>query len=218
MNIKLRQNPSQFTRFGGGRNAFTFPELMIATAVFVLVIAGNIAVQIFGMRYDELVCSKLGASEQSRMSFQLLSSDIRASKIWRIGNGNQTTFTNLPNATLQQGNALQLCLTTDTNAWIRYYFETNGPFTAEPNGRLCRVTSANEYDILAQNLTNVTANSMTFYGEDYRGVKISDYNYRFVVVAFMEFCQYQYPRTYVGPGYYYDYYRIVVKCASHCPN
>jgi hypothetical protein len=39
-----------------------------------------------------------------------------------------------------------------------------------------------------------------------------------VIAAMMEFSQYQYPLTMVGPGYYYNYYCIQIKAASHCPN
>jgi prepilin-type N-terminal cleavage/methylation domain-containing protein len=198
--------------------AFTLPEMMIAMATFGMVIGGFLSAHLFGLKYDQRVCSKLGASDQSRMTFGLLTSDIRASKIWRIGRGNSSGFTNLPNATLQQGNALQLFLTTNTNSWIRYYFETNGPTTADPNGRLWRITSDGDADIIAQSLSNATTNSMTFYAEDYRGTIVSDYNYKYVIVTLMEFCQFQYPKTYVGPGYLYDYYRILLKSASHCPS
>src|SRR5215471_14557581 len=101
----------------------TMVEMMVTMAIFIMLVAAFISANIFGMRYDQLVCSKLGASEQSRRSFQQLTSDIRASKIWRIGTGNQTSFTPLSNATLLIGNSIQLNLTTDTNLYIRYYFE-----------------------------------------------------------------------------------------------
>jgi hypothetical protein len=193
----------------------TMVEMMVTMAIFGMLIAAFVSANIFGMRYDELVCSKLGASEQSRRSFETLTSDIRASKIWRIGTGNQTTFTPLSNATLMIGNALQLSLTTDTNTFIRYYFETNGPFTTQPNGRLCRMTSAGEYKICAQCLTNASGTSMIFSAQNYLGQQMSDYQYKYVIDTLMEFYQFQFPKTYVGAGYYYDYYRIEIKAASH---
>src|SRR5262249_25668440 len=152
------------------------------------------------------VCSKLGSSEQARRSFELLTSDIRASKIWRVGSGNTNGFTNVPNATNMVGNAIQLNWTTDTNQWVRYYFETSGPSTSEPNGRLCRLTSDRQYKVLAQYLTNVCGTSMQFRAENYLGTLMTDYQYKYVIVTLMEFYQYQYPQTYVGPGLYYDYY------------
>src|SRR5215813_10061141 len=122
----------------------TMVEMMVTIAIFVMLVTAFISANIFGLRYDQLVCSKLGASEQSRRSFEKLTSDIRASKIWRIGSGTQTTFKPVSNASLMIGNALQLSLTTDTNVYVRYWFDTNGP-TSQPNGRLCRITSSGEF-------------------------------------------------------------------------
>jgi|SRR6266850_3731088 len=200
------------------RAGFTLTEMLVASATFSLVIVGTLSAHLFGLKYDQRICSKLGASEQTRTSFELLTSDIRASKIWRIGYGSAATFSNLPNATLQQGNALQLSPTTDTNVWIRYYFETNGPALANPNGRLCRIGSDGSFRVISENLTNATPNSMTFYAENYRGTNVYDYNYKCVIVTFMEFCQFQFPKTTVGAGGYYDYYRVLLKAASHCPS
>jgi hypothetical protein len=201
----------------------TITELLTTVVLFSLLVTAFIYAHIFGLRYDELVCSKLGASEQSRRSFEKLTSDIRASKIWRIGSGDRTTFTSVTNGALLMGNAIQLSLTTDTNVFVRYYFETNGPFTTQPNGRLCRITSSGEYTILAQYLTNSSGLSMVFRGQDYLGTAtnysvLADYRYKYVIDALLEFSQYQFPKTYVGPGLYYDYYRIDLKAASHSPN
>jgi prepilin-type N-terminal cleavage/methylation domain-containing protein len=197
----------------------TMVEMMVTIAIFVMLITAFISANIFGLRYDELVCSKLGASEQSRRSFQQLTSDIRASKIWRIGTGGQSTFTAVSNATLMIGNSIQLNLTTDTNVFVRYYFETNGPFTTQPNGRLCRVTSSGQVTVMAQYLTNASGTSMIFQAQNYLGTDVlNDYQYKYVIDTLMEFYQFQFPKTYVGPGYYYDYYRIELKAASHSPN
>src|SRR5690348_7155155 len=107
----------------------TMVEMLVTVAIFVMLVTAFISANIFGLRYDQLVCSKLGASEQSRRSFEQLTSDIRASKIWRIGQGSQSSFIAVSNATLMQGNAIQLNLTTDTNVYVRYWFDTNGPST-----------------------------------------------------------------------------------------
>lgn len=198
-----------------GKAGLTMVEMMVTIALFVILVTAFLFANIFGLRYDELVCSKLGASEQSRRSFETLTSDIRASKIWRIGTGSRTSFTPLPNGTNMVGNAIQLSLTTDTNSYIRYYFETNGPFTSQPNGRLCRMSSSGDYLICAQYLTNASGTSMVFSAQNYLGQQMSDYQYKYVIDTLMEFYQYQFPKTYVGPGCYYDYYRIELKTASH---
>ena len=193
--------------------AFTVSEMMVAVFIFAFLVLGIVYALLAGMRFDQLICSKLGASEKSRMSFDLLTGEIRAAKIWRIGNGGSASFTAIPNATLQKGNALQLwSSSTDTNAYVRYFFDTNAC-------QLCRMTNGvATYQIIAQSLTNVMGNSMTFHGEDYKGADVTDWQYKYVIATTMEFCQYQYPLTRVGPGYYYNYYMIQFKTASHCPN
>ena len=85
--------------------AFTLPEMMIAVLVFIMMILALIGVWMFGLRWDQLVCSKLGASEKSRIGFDTLTTDIRAAKMWRIGtNGTKTTFSPLANQANLVGN------------------------------------------------------------------------------------------------------------------
>jgi hypothetical protein len=210
---------------GAGRGrwarAFTLAEMMVAMFIFVFMVLGVIYVWIFGMRYDELSCSKLGASDMSRMGFDLLTRDIRAAKWWKVGNGISTNFTVCGNATNQVGNALKLCASGDTNstAYVIYYFDTNAC-------QLCRLSNGlPAIQIIANSLTNSgmlgngpTNTSMTFHAEQYNGNLAQDWQYKYAIVTTMEFCQYQYPLTKVGPGYYYNYYRIQLKAASHCPN
>jgi hypothetical protein len=208
---------------GRGRRAqaFTLAEMMIAVFIFVFMVLGVIYVWMFGMRYDQLALSKLGASDKSRMSFDLLTGDIRAAKWWKVGTGNDTSFTACGNATNQIGNAIKLSSSADTNstAFIIYYFDTNAC-------QLCRLSNGlPTIKIIAQSLTNsgtlgngTTNTSMTFHAEKYDGTLAQDWQYKYAIVTTMEFCQYQYPLTKVGPGYYYNYYRIQLKAASHCPN
>jgi Tfp pilus assembly protein PilW len=203
---------------GRGRRAqaFTLAEMMIAVFIFVFMVLGVIYVWMFGMRYDQLALSKLGASDKSRMSFDLLTGDIRAAKWWKVGTGNDTSFTACGNATNQIGNAIKLSSSADTNstAFIIYYFDTNAC-------QLCRLSNGlPTIKIIAQSLTNsgtlgngTTNTSMTFHAEKYDGTLAQDWQYKYAIVTTMEFCQYQYPLTKVGPGYYYNYYRIQLKAA-----
>ena len=205
--------------------AFTVAEMMMAVFIFVFMVLGIIYVWMFGLRFDELVCSKLGASEKSRMSFDLLTGDIPSSKWWKVGNavnnGTNLVFTPCGNATNQIGNAIKLSSSGDTNsaAWVIYCFDTNAcNLYRQSNG-------VTPFQTIAQFLTNSgtlgngpTNTSMTFHAEQYNGNLAQDWQYKYTIVTTMEFCQYQYPLTYVGPGYYYNYYRIQLKAASHCPN
>ncbi len=195
------------------RLAFTLPEMMVSMSVFILMALGVIMTMIFCLKYDELVTSKLGSTEKSRMSFDDLMNDIRGSKKWNIGTGSGSSFTAYSNQNALVGTALQLY--SDANNlsnYTRYWFDTNHMW-------LCRKTSSSSnYTILAQYLTNSSGTGMTFRAQDYNGTTLQDLQYKYVIVTLMEFCEYQYPITKVGPGNYYDYYRIQLVAASHAPN
>ncbi len=194
-----------------GQRALTLVEMMIAMSIFGLVVAALVYGHLFGQRYDQLVSSKLGASEHSRRAFDLLSTEFRSAKIWQVGNGSQTSFTPCGNGTLQQGNALQFSFNTNASAYVRYYFDTG-------NNLLCRVqlmeNGGANYTVIADNLTNSTV----FNAEDYSGAAVTDLSYKYVVHFVLQFSQYQFPLTKVGPGYLYDYYKLEFKVTPHCPD
>jgi prepilin-type N-terminal cleavage/methylation domain-containing protein len=191
---------------------FTLVEMMISLSIFSLVTIGMITLLMFGQRYDQLIQSKLGASDESRRGFNDLTEDIRSAKIWQIGNGSASTFTAIANGSAQQGNALKLNLTVNTNFFIVYYFDTSS------HELLRRHSSDIAPKVIAGDLTNITANSMTFRAENYRGDIQKDLTHKGVINAMLEFAQYQYPLTKVGPGLRYDYYKIEIKATPHVPD
>jgi prepilin-type N-terminal cleavage/methylation domain-containing protein len=187
---------------------FTLTEIMVASAIFSLTVIGFVYCQMFGMRQDELVNSKIGAAEQARLGFNDLATDIRAAKIWQIGNGDLSSFTGIPLGTNQRGNALKVSLTTDTNKYYMYYFDTNA-------AKLYRGHSGSTTrTCLAQFLTN----TMYFQAQNYHGDNQTDLTHKGVINVVMQFCQYQYPITKIGPGYFYDYYRMELRLTSHAPD
>ena len=192
--------------------AFTLVEMMVSLGIFSLVTIGLISLHMFGQHYDALVESKLGASDQSRRAFNDLLNDIRSAKIWQVGNGSASTFTAKANGTAQQGNALKLNLSVNTNIFILYYFDTSAR-------QLLRLHSGSSTPVvIAEDLTNVTANSMTFRAENYRGDIQKDLTHKGVINAMLEFAQYRYPLTQVGPGMRYDYYKMELKATPHVPD
>jgi len=192
----------------GSIRGHSLADLMVATAVFSLAVAGLVYGQLFALRQDQLVNSKSGAAEQARLSFNDLTSDVRSAKIWAIGNSISNAFTPVPNGTAQQGNAIQLSLTTDTNKYIRYYFDTN-------QCQLRRWHSGTASSkILAQWLTN----TMYFRAERFDGTVQTNLTHKGVISVAMQFCQYQYPLTRIGPGYFYDYYQLSFRVTPHVPD
>ncbi|HWD92043.1 MAG TPA: hypothetical protein VG938_06810 [Verrucomicrobiae bacterium] len=206
--MKINSTGDTITKRALRLRAMTLVEIMVTTAIFGLVFVALLYANMFGMLQDQLANSKLGASDQSRRAFDKLTGDIRSAKIWMIGNGGESSFTPVDNGDSQVGNAIQISSTTDTNAYTRYYFDTN-------NAELCRkVSGVTGHTLVAQYLTN----NMYFQAEDYLGNVKTDLSYKYVIHVVMDFCQYQYPLTKVGPGYYYDFYKMEFKITPHCPD
>ena len=186
----------------------TLAETMVASAVFGLTVIGFVYCQMFGMRQDELVNSKIGASEQARLSFNDLANDIRAAKIWQIGNGDLNSFTGIPLGTNQQGNALKLSMTTDTNTYYLYYFNTSSCWLLRGHSGSTNATC------LAQHLTN----TMYFQAQNYGGANQTTLTHKGVIDVVMQFSQLQSPVTKIGPGYYYDQYKMELRVTPHAPD
>ena len=183
--------------------------MMITMTVFSLLVLGLVYTGMFCFRLDELANSKIGATDSARRGFDQLSGDIRSAKMWYIGSGDQATFTPCGNATNQQGNALKVYPSTSTNAYAIYYFDTNAC-------KLYRYTNGmSTSKVIVSGLTNASGTSMSFHAERYDGTTLTDLQFKYVIVAMLEFCQYQYPLTKVGPQYFYNYYRMQFKVASH---
>jgi len=202
------RQPRRGSRTRAGAPGFTLAEMLVSSGVFSMAMLALIYAQLAGLRYDQLVASKAGASETSRRGFDLLTAEIRSAKLWSVGNGSQSAYVACGNGTNQQGNAIQLHSTTATNTYVRYFFD-------QAKGRLCRaISSKTGYSVIAENLTN----TMSFRAESYDGNVVQDLQYKYVIATTLEFAQFQYPLTRVGPKYYYNYYRLQLKAASHCPN
>ena len=195
--------------------AMTLTELMTATSIFLLMIAGLVVTNMFAMQQDELVNSKLGANDQSRLGFDLLLGEIRSCKNIQIGSGTSNSFTSLTNGAIEQGNALQIIPSTNSAVWIRYYFNTNNN-----NGELDRISSyaSNTAVMICTGLTNTSM----FQAADYTGTNLlttspTNYTRNYVVSVVFQFYQYQYPLTFVGPKEFYNYYKIAFKATRRAP-
>lgn len=204
----VQRNMDMPTAGARSQAAFTLTEMMVASGVFSFLVIGFVYCQMFGMKQDELVNAKLGASDMARMSFNDLGKTIRAAKSWQIGNGNLTSFTGIPQGSNQQGTALKLSLTTDTNQYDIYYFDTNKCQLLWGHSGSPTITC------LAQYLTN----TMYFQGQTCQGSNQTSLTYKGLIDVVMQFCQYQYPLTKVGPGYYYDHYKMELRVTPHAPD
>jgi len=187
----------------------TLIETTITVGIFSMAILALVYTQIFGMKQDKIIQSKLGASDEARRGFDKLNLDIRSAKIWSIGtisSTNISTFTPAADGMNQTGNAVQLNLTIDTNQYIRYVFRSNSLF------RLHSGSSA--LTTIARHLTN----DPYFQAELFDGRIQTNRSHKGVIHTTLWFKQYEFPMTMVGPGNYYDYYKMEFRLTPHVPD
>lgn len=194
------------------QQALTLVELMISMSIFGLVVAGFIALQLFGMKQNQIVESKLGANDQSRQLLEKMGLEIRSAKRWEVGNISGSSFVEVPDGQSQRGTGIRifpLSGDSNTNTYIQYYFNTNAK-------TLMRLSSGGGgAKLIADKLTN----NMAFQAEDYAGTVQTQgtHQWKNCIRVILEFAEYQYPLTKVGPGYLYDYYKVEFRATPHCP-
>ena len=183
------------------RSAFTLTEVLIATALCSLVMVGVVYTHVFGLKMATLTNSKLSATHEARGALNRVRDEIRAGKLLYVGNGDAVTFTHITPDNAQEGNALQIYPTVDTNNYVRYYLDP-------ADQSLKRMAVGNsQIEEVARYLTN----QMVFRAEDHLGnVLTNDQNNR-VIRMTLDFFQWEFPVTRVGEGGYYDSYRLQTK-------
>jgi len=197
-----RFNRSQKTR----PSAFTLVEVMIALTIMLMTLVGVLAVQFYGMKLFELTKSKLGASDDARKAIDLLCTEIRSAKIIKIGSGGPGTinFAECAPGTLQQGSAIQIYATTNTNTFVRYYWDsTTNQLQRTFNGIITKT-------VVASYITN----SGIFTAEDAFGNTNTLKTANHVISMKLQFYQIQYPIIQIGPGNYYDFYQLSTKISK----
>ena len=192
------KSPNSKTECFGRRRGFTLTEVMVATAIFSIVIAGTIGANIFGLRLYQITKAKLGASDEAREAVSRLVNEIRSAKIVRVGSGTAAGFTNVSMGAPQLGNALQIYPTTNTSTYIRYYWDPS-------DKRFKRMTDSGNSTIV---VANFISNNIVFRAEDHLGTVLTNNQNNRVINVKLEFFQIQYPIVEVGPGGLFDYYKL----------
>jgi prepilin-type N-terminal cleavage/methylation domain-containing protein len=192
--MKLPLSISAFPRASQAeRGGFTLPEIMIAMTIFLLVIMGVLTTHIFGLKLATVNQSKLIATQDAREALNRVRDDIRSAKIVYVGNGTAGSFARIPANSPQQGNAILIHQTVNTNRFVQYYLDTS-------DDTLKRRTSGGQIVEVANFITNL----VPFRAENYLGqVLTNDQNNR-VIRMNLEFYQWEFPEE-------YDYYGLQTK-------
>ncbi len=187
----------------GRAGAFTLTELMVSMTIFTMVIAGMIAGHVFGLKVFQLTRSNLGAADSGQMLNTLLGTDVRAAQTVKIGRGDERSFQELSPQEVQQGNAIQLYASTDTNDFIRYY-------VSEADKKLVAISSDGSRNrIVSEGLLGPNV----FLAEDATGRTLTNRQSSFVLAVNLQYSKVPGSDAPVGKGKYYDAFRWQMKFA-----
>ena len=174
-------------------NGFTLPEILIATTVFLLMLAGILAANLFGLRMFQINETKLNAITWSRQTVGNITAEVHTCDTVQVGNVTTNGgFEGLLNGETQQGNGLLIYPTTNINAFTIYFVdpldETFRQTVATPGGT--------NTVILADSVTNL----MAFSAQDFSGNVLTNNLNNRVIHLTLEF--YQPARFMLDADYY----------------
>lgn len=197
--------PNQLqTRHRGAARAFTMTELLVVTALAVIVGTMLLSALFFANRMWQITQAKIHSADKTRQVIRLVSSSVHSARILRVGNGNFSSFAEAPLDTPQQGNALQIHSTSDTNSFVRYYLDASDKkLKYMTNGSSVPVAVAKE-----------VINSVVFRMEDFSGNVLTSKQNNSVIGLTLDFAEIEGPGVRVGPGQYYQSFRVTTKMAQ----
>jgi len=196
VNLKSMPGKPRFSRMG-----FTLPEILISMVLFVLIMGMIIVTHVYGLRMFSLTRPKLAASDDARKTVARLVDEIRSADVVKVGRGDRASFTPITPGLQQLGNALLIHPTTNTNTYIRYYWDRNAL-------ALQRVTDSSPR---VWTIAKSISNEWVFAAEDHTGKRLTNNVNNRVIAVKLDFFETVYPRKTVGSGGFYEYYTIQVK-------
>ena len=170
---------------------FTLPEILIAMTVFLLVIGAVISANLFGLKMFQVTETKLNVTTWSRETIEKITAEVRGcDSVWV---GNITTngvFEGLLDGETQQGTALLIYPTSNTNNYIIYF--------VNPSDQTFRRTTdqTGTAEVLADSITNI----MIFAAQNFSGNVLTNNENNRVIHLTLEFNQPA--RFMLGADYY----------------
>jgi hypothetical protein len=180
---------------------------MVSMAIFLTALTALITTHLFGLRMFEINKMKLGASQEIPHVVNPVAADMKEARMVRVGSGTLSTFTEAAANSLQQGNAVQIYNSTDTNAFVRYYVDS-------ADATLRRRAADGTVTVITPSVTN----SVVFTVEDMTGQVLSNRAVRSVVGMNLQFSAVENSGDKVGATRYAQGFRIHGKFAVKSGN
>ena len=175
---------------GTGRAGFTLPEIMVAMAVFLLVVGGILSAHIFGLRMFEVNQTKLTATEWSRNTFGKITDEVRSCHSVFVGHITNGSFAGLLDGEVQAGDGLLIYPTPSTNRFIVYFLNHSDQTFRRTTDK------AGSALILADSVTN----ELVFTAQDLAGKVLTNSQNNRVIHLTLKF--YQPQRFLQDPDHY----------------
>ncbi len=186
-----------FSGSGRGRwpmpdKGFTLPEILIATMVFLLMVAGIIAANLFGLRMFQVTETKLNVTTWSRETVEEITGEVQACNTAWVGDITNGVFAGLLDGETQQGTALLIYPNANTTNYVLYF--------VNPSDQTFRRTTdqPGTAEVLADSVTNI----MVFAAQDFSGNVLTNNQNNRVIHLTLEFYQ---PARYLQGA---DYYKL----------
>jgi hypothetical protein len=187
-----------------GARAFTLTELSIASTIFMLVVAGVVTANIFGLRMLEFTEPKQQAARRAQELINELSDDIGTAWLVEVGDVAVSTFVPVARGVMKEGNALRIVPDGDDPAYFVVYYK-------DPNSdELLRYTSTEpEATVVAWGVTN----HLVFTGEAYnheqdQWMTLDNNRTSMGLRVLLEFSELERTATPLGPEFIYKSYQF----------
>src|ERR1035437_8563476 len=105
------------------RQAYTLVEMMVASALFSLVVLGILACHLAGLRFQQLIQPKLLNAQYERQTIGRLIEEAPCANSLQVGTGSLSAFTAAGPTNIQAGNALRIYTSTNTAQYIYYFHD-----------------------------------------------------------------------------------------------
>jgi prepilin-type N-terminal cleavage/methylation domain-containing protein len=205
---------------------FTLVEMMVAIAVFALVVLVTVSMQIYAARVYTLAATKLTATEEARETMNDIRDQVRGARLVYVGNyvyntGNPPVdFAPIANGDSQQGNALMIYPNANTNSFTLVYldpgYRTNNFAAFSANGAplgtnsLLLITYTNGGLQISNDIADYITNQIVFDSENFEGTILTSNENNYLIHLTLNFAQWEYPIAFIGSNAFnaYDYYQL----------
>jgi len=217
--MKLFQNNQ--LRLRATRSAFTLPEILISSTIFVALISiGMVTLQLFGIRSGQLSATKMVSTADSLRTISQFRDQIRGAAAVQVGffTSNNLAFTTNADGTSQIGKGVQVfptvntgANTVNTNLYTIFYLNPNSNtnfanlymYAVDINGN---VTS----ELLASSVLNTNC----FFAEDFNGNVLANNQNDCAVHLMLQF----YSSEYVFGSKRTNFYYLDTRATPRAPN